>query len=143
VRTGDVPVGHGHGIDPRVPDPPKSLPEILVDAALIVPHLGVLLFRLLRDPRVSRRRKLVAAAAAVYFASPIDVIPDFVPFVGSIDDLIFVGFAIHLLLRSVPEAVQRSYWEGNDDTLDVVRALSAWGAEMVPRPLRRLLGASS
>ena len=139
----ELPIFDGHGIDHRVPDPPKGLPEILADAVLIVPHLGVLLFRLLRDPRVARHRKLVAAAAAAYFVLPIDVIPDFVPFVGSVDDLIFAGFAVDLLLRSVPDVVQRSYWAGNEDTLDVVRAVSAWGAEMVPRPLRRLLDSSS
>ena len=79
MRNENMSVGHGHGIDPRVPDPPKSLPEILADAALIVPHLGVLLFRLLRDPRVSRQRNpdaedrrsiaAIAVRAGVFVAS--------------------------------------------------------------------------
>lgn len=131
-----------HRIDHRVPDPPRTVRQILGEAVLIAPRLGVLLFRLLNDPRIPLRRKLVAGLAAAYFVSPLDLIPDFVPFVGSIDDLIFVGFAIHHLLEGVPEVVQRDYWEGSEDTLDIVRSLAAWGAEMVPKPLRGLLGSS-
>ncbi len=71
-----------------------------------------------------------------------DLVPDFVPFVGSIDDVIFVGFAVHHLLNGVPESVQQEYWDGSEDTLDVVRSLAAWGAEMIPKPLRRLFGAA-
>ena len=132
-----------HGIDDRVPGPPRTLLELLAEGVLIVPHLGVLLFRLLRDPRIPRRRKWIAAAAGAYFASPIDLIPDFVPFVGSIDDLVFIGFAIHYLLDAAAEPVQRSYWEGSEDTFEIVRSLAAWGAEMVPQPVRRMLRVSS
>ncbi len=137
--SAELPRLDGHGIDDRIPEPPRTLPQLLTEAALIVPHLGVLLFRLLRDPRVPLRRKLVAGAAAAYFVAPIDVVPDFVPFVGGVDDLVFVGLAVHHLLQGVPEEVQRAYWEGSEDTFDVVKALAAWGAEMVPRALRRAL----
>lgn len=129
-----------HGIDDRIPGPPRSLSELMAEAALTVPHLVVLLYRLMRDPNVPGRRKFVAGLAAGYLVSPVDLIPDFVPFVSAIDDLIFVGFAVHHLLSSVPVEAQQAYWKGSEDALDVVRALAAWGAEMVPSRLRRALG---
>ena len=132
-----------HHIDARDPIPPRRPTKLLAEVALAVPHLMVLFIRLVRDPRVPRRRKLVAGVAGAYLLAPVDVIPDFIPVVGHIDDIVFAAFAIRLLLDSVPASVQEEYWEGSADVLDLVRALTAWGAEMVPKPLRRLIGGAT
>jgi uncharacterized membrane protein YkvA (DUF1232 family) len=124
----------------RTPEPPRTVLQILRETALALPHLGILLTRLLRDPRVALRRKMLAAVAAAYVASPIDVIPDMVPLVGQLDDAIVVAFAIHHLLNAVPPAVRAEYWAGSEDALDLVQAVVAWGAELVPPSLRRLVG---
>ncbi len=131
----------GHGIDHRVPGPPRNVAQLLAEGVLLLPHLVILLVRLMRDPLVPRSRKMVVMFAIAYLASPIDLVPDFVPLVGSVDDLVFVGFAVNHLMNGAPDFVQRGYWEGSEDALDLVRALAEWGSEMVPRPLRRLLGA--
>jgi uncharacterized membrane protein YkvA (DUF1232 family) len=55
-----------------------------------------------RDPRVPRGAKLVAGAAAAYALSPIDLIPDFIPVVGYLDDLILVPLGIWLAVKLVP-----------------------------------------
>jgi uncharacterized membrane protein YkvA (DUF1232 family) len=73
--------------------------------ATFVPDCLVLATRLVRDPRVPRRRKLLLVALAAYLALPFDLIPDFVPVLGYLDDLIIVPLGIALLLRIVPPDV--------------------------------------
>ena len=66
---------------------------------LLLPNLAVLLGRLLRDPGVPRTAKVALGAIAAYLASPVDLIPDFMPFVGYLDDVILVA----LILDGLPE----------------------------------------
>jgi uncharacterized membrane protein YkvA (DUF1232 family) len=65
------------------------------------------IFLATRDPRVSRAVKLLAIAVAFYALSPIDLIPDFVPVLGYLDDLIIVPFGIWLVIALIPEQVMR------------------------------------
>ena len=58
-----------------------------------------------RDPRTSWYARLVVAAIVAYALSPIDLIPDFIPVVGYLDDLILVPIGIALAIRLVPESV--------------------------------------
>lgn len=58
-----------------------------------------------RDPRVSWPAKLLAAAVAAYAFSPIDLIPDFIPVLGALDDLIIVPLGLALALRMLPPAI--------------------------------------
>lgn len=65
----------------------------------------VALWRAARDPRVPWHAKAVAAAVAAYALSPIDLIPDFIPVAGYLDDLIIVPAGIWLAVRLVPPAI--------------------------------------
>ena len=62
-----------------------------------------------RDPRVPLDAKLVAGAVAAYALSPIDLIPDFVPVLGYLDDLIIVPLGIMLAIRLVPAALMAEF----------------------------------
>ncbi len=64
--------------------------------------LGVALFR---DPRVPHIARLIAVALVLYLAMPLDIIPDFVPVLGYLDDLLIVVIGAGLLLRSIPPAL--------------------------------------
>jgi len=57
-----------------------------------------------RTPRIS---KWLIASAFVYLASPIDIIPDFIPVLGQLDDLVIVPFLVWLALKFIPEDVRR------------------------------------
>ena len=62
-----------------------------------------------RDPRTPRRAKLLAGAVAAYALSPIDLIPDIIPVLGLLDDLLIVPAGIWLALRWVPTELMEEY----------------------------------
>jgi len=107
-----------------------------------LPDLGRLLVRLVADPVLPRSVKLALAAALVYFASPIDLIPDFVPLVGYLDDLLIAAVVVDGILNWVDRALVLKYWPGTPDALDrlarAARLLAIW----VPRRLKMRLFAT-
>jgi uncharacterized membrane protein YkvA (DUF1232 family) len=94
--------------------------------ARFVPDCAVLFKRLLSDPRVPRGRKLALGALVLYLASPIDLVPDFLPGIGQLDDAILVALVLRYVLRSDGPAVLREHWPGPASSLAAVERL-AWG----------------
>jgi uncharacterized membrane protein YkvA (DUF1232 family) len=92
--------------------------------ASFIPDCVVLVKRLLGDPRVPRRRKLLLAALAVYLASPIDLVPDFVPVAGQLDDAIVVALVLRAIVRAGGDDLLREHWPGPERSLDVIRRLT-------------------
>lgn len=127
-------------LDTQDPPPMRSIGDLVVEGALMLPHLLVLIVRLMRDPRVSLRRKLLVGAAVAYLVTPVDLIPDVIPVLGQADDVMLAAFAINQLITSVPPEIQRTYWEGSEDTFDIITSIVEWGADLVPRRLRRMFG---
>lgn len=87
-----------------------------------IPDCVVLVGRLLRDPRVSRRRKLLLAATAGYLALPFDLVPDFIPVIGQLDDAIILAFVLRHLLRGDEQAI-RELWPGPEQSLELLLRL--------------------
>src|SRR4051812_23078594 len=88
--------------------------------ARFIPDCVVLFRGLLRDPRVSRRRKLLLAALLAYLAMPIDLVPDFVPVAGQLDDVIIVVLVLRSVLRAGGPELLREHWRGSEKSLDVL-----------------------
>jgi uncharacterized membrane protein YkvA (DUF1232 family) len=80
--------------------------------ARLVPHCAILFKRLLGDSRVPRRWKLWSAFALVYLAMPFDLVPDFIPVLGQLDDAILVALVLRGLLRSAGPLLLREHWPG-------------------------------
>jgi len=74
-----------------------------------VPDCVVLFTRLLRDKRLPRRHKLLVAALIPYLALPFDLIPDFVPVAGQLDDAVLVAFVLRRIVRTNPDLI-REHW---------------------------------
>lgn len=129
-----------HPLDSAEPVPARTRQEVLKEAMLLLPNLAKLLFRLLRDKRVPRRRRLAMAVVGAYVASPVDLIPDAIPVVGGVDDVLLLAFAVDYLLKASPEEVIIEHWDGSEDGLELVRGIAAWGVEMLPDRLQRLIG---
>jgi uncharacterized membrane protein YkvA (DUF1232 family) len=85
----------------------------------------LLLFRgLVRDPRVPTGRKLLLGASLVYLAMPIDLVPDFIPVAGQLDDAIVVALVLRSLLRSGGPELLHEHWRGPDRSLDALLRLA-------------------
>jgi uncharacterized membrane protein YkvA (DUF1232 family) len=80
----------------------------------------VLVSRLMRDSRVPRRRKLLLGALLGYLALPFDLIPDFIPVAGQLDDVLLVALVLRLFLRSGDDALIREHWPGPEQSLRLV-----------------------
>ena len=89
-----------------------------------VPDCVVLMKRIGQDPRVSRRRKLLIALVVAYLAMPLDLVPDFVPVAGQLDDAIVVALALRALLRGTGPEVVRAHWPGPPSSLAVILRLA-------------------
>ncbi|MDI1462625.1 DUF1232 domain-containing protein [Catellatospora sp. KI3] len=98
-------------------------PGIARDLAAFIPDCVTTVRRLRKDPRVPRRAKIAIIAAGIWVASPIDLIPEFLPVIGPLDDIIVVALALRYAGRQVPRDVLLAAWPGD------------------PRLMERLLGA--
>jgi uncharacterized membrane protein YkvA (DUF1232 family) len=97
-------------------------PGILKDLAGFLPACLTAARRLRHDPRIPRRAKVAILLAGLWVLSPIDLLPEFLPVIGPLDDVLVVALALRYAARSVPRPV----------------LLEAWPAD--PRLLERLLG---
>ena len=87
------------------------------ELATLAPNLTRLFAGLVRDPRVPLRAKIVLGVTAVYLASPIDLIPDFIPIAGQLDDAIVAAFALRYVVGATPEGIVAEHWPGDPATL--------------------------
>jgi uncharacterized membrane protein YkvA (DUF1232 family) len=89
-----------------------------------IPDCVVLFKRLIGDSRVPRSRKALLVVLVVYLALPIDLIPDVIPVVGQLDDLLLVVVVMRTVLRGAGEPLLREHWPGSQESLDVIRRIA-------------------
>jgi len=89
-----------------------------------VPDCLVLVGRLAHDPRVPYRRKLLLLALIGYLALPFDLVPDFIPVAGQLDDAIVVALVLRHLIRSGGEPLLRELWPGPEQSLALLLRLA-------------------
>lgn len=85
-----------------------------------VPDCLRLVQRLAADPATTRAQRIALVALIGYLALPFDLVPDFIPIVGVLDDAILVSLALRWLLRTRSEEEVRSAWPGPSSSLEVV-----------------------
>ena len=101
-----------------------------------LPDLARMLTRLVADPVLPRGAKVALAAALVYLASPFDLIPDFIPLVGYLDDLLVAALVVDGILNWVDRALILKYWPGTPDSLERLARAAGLLAVWVPRRLK-------
>jgi uncharacterized membrane protein YkvA (DUF1232 family) len=92
-----------------------------------IPDCMALVGRLARDPRAPRWRRALLLGILAYLAMPVDLIPDFLPGAGQLDDAVLLVFALRLLVGGAGVAAVRDAWPGPDASLRVI--LRAAGLE--------------
>jgi uncharacterized membrane protein YkvA (DUF1232 family) len=85
-------------------------PGLAKDLATVLPACVTAARRLRRDPRVPRRVKVAVAFAGVWVLSPIDLIPEFLPVIGPLDDIVVVALALRYAARRVPPEALVEAW---------------------------------
>src|SRR5512134_871582 len=95
-------------------------PGVLKELAGVLPNCVRTARRLRRDPAVPRRAKLAVGFAALWCLSPIDLIPEFLPVIGPLDDVVVVALAFRYAARQVPRSVLLEAWPGKASTLERV-----------------------
>jgi uncharacterized membrane protein YkvA (DUF1232 family) len=95
-----------------------------VALARFVPDCVVLFRRLLADDRVPRSRKLLLVPLLLYLVTPFDLVPDFIPVVGALDDAIVVALAFRVVLRGAGPGLVRDHWPGPPRSLDLLLRLT-------------------
>lgn len=94
------------------------------EIALLLPNLLILFKDLARDPRVPRRSKALLIVGALWFASPIDLIPEFIPVLGPLDDAVVAALILRHLVRRAGREVVAEHWRGDSATLHRLLRLS-------------------
>ena len=92
----------------------------LKDLAGFLPDCATTARRLRRDPRVPTRAKLAIGLALLWVLSPIDLIPEFLPVIGPLDDVVVVALAFRYAARQVPRSVLLEAWPGKPSTIERV-----------------------
>jgi uncharacterized membrane protein YkvA (DUF1232 family) len=93
-------------------------PGLLRDLARVVPDCVTTVRRLRQDPRVPRRAKIAVLIAGLWVLSPIDLIPEFLPVIGPLDDIVVVALALRYAARQVPRDVIHAAWPGDKALVD-------------------------
>ena len=90
------------------------------DVVRFIPDCVALVRDLLRDPRVPRRHKRLLGVLVGYLALPFDIVPDFIPIAGHLDDALIVALALRIVLRGSGSELVREHWRGPESSLAVV-----------------------
>lgn len=111
-----------------------------------IPAYLRLLLGLMSDGRVSRIDRLMVFAAAAYIVSPLDFIPDFIPFLGEVDDIFLLMLALQRLVENAGRRVLIDHWRGDPNDLSdlnltgMVSAAGFFLPGSLKRRLIRMLG---
>ena len=88
------------------------------DLAAFLPNCVTMLRKLRKDPRVPRRAKVAVGIAALWAISPIDLIPEFLPVIGPLDDIVVIALALRYAGRQVPRDVVLEAWPGSPELIE-------------------------
>ena len=111
----------------------------LREALMLIPNFLKLLFRLFKDARVPVPEKALLVGAIIYVISPLDLIPDVIPFIGEVDDLYLVALTVLRLLNRAPDSAILEHWEGRGDIVGVVDKIVGAAQYILPKRVQRIL----
>jgi uncharacterized membrane protein YkvA (DUF1232 family) len=103
------------------------------ELATLVPNLALLFRDLATDPRVPRSAKLLIGFAIVWLISPIDLLPEFLPVIGPLDDAVVAALVLRYLVRRAGADLVREHWRGDPSTIErILRAAGVRDVDATP-----------
>ena len=119
----------------------STLRRRMKNLLLFIPNLILLCGRLIIDPRVPAKERLLVAGAIIYAVIPLDLIPDMLPFVGQIDDAYLISLTLLRLMSNTDPKIVREHWNGGGDIVELVGSMAGIAAKLLPEKIRRVLTA--
>jgi len=113
----------------------RQLKEVL----LLLPNLAKLVGRLAVHPQVPAREKAILAATIAYLATPIDLIPDFIPVLGEVDDVFLVALVLQRLINVAGKELVLENWDGDPKLLSIIQQIVEVSTFFLPKRLREKL----
>ena len=98
---------------------------VMAEYLFVLPDLFILVCRLAVDDRVPNRKKVIAGAILTYLVLPFDIIPDFIPVIGHIDDLVLVVLGLNMIFNDIDEQILLDNWSGKGDILQLLQTVTA------------------
>ena len=111
----------------------ESIRDTAKQALLLIPNFIKLLYRLVGDQRVLTREKALLLGVVAYVISPLDFLPDAIPFLGQIDDLLLVALVLKRFINSVDRLMLLEYWDGNQDLLLSIDKILEFTQYLLPK----------
>lgn len=110
----------------------ETIRDSAKQALLLIPNFVKLLYRLVGDKRVLSQEKALLLGVAAYVISPLDFLPDAIPFLGQIDDLLLVALILKRFMNSVDRSIIMEYWDGNQDLLLTIDKILEFTRYLLP-----------
>jgi uncharacterized membrane protein YkvA (DUF1232 family) len=98
---------------------------VLSEYLFLLPDFFILITRLAMDERVPTKKKIFAGAIIAYLMMPLDIIPDFIPVIGHLDDLVLVVLGLNMILNEIDKQVLLDNWSGEGNVLDLLQTITA------------------
>jgi len=117
----------------------KKSRGIIWETILFLPNLVRLLIRLTGDSRVPAAEKALLFGTIAYVVSPLDLLPDVIPFLGQVDDLYLVALVALRLLSRTDAAVLNGHWDGPGDLALMVDRIATAARYVLPKRISRVL----
>ena len=92
---------------------------------MFLPDFFVLFTRLLLDERVKKSDKAFITGIVAYLIMPFDIIPDFIPIIGYVDDIAVVVYGLNMLLNNIEKQIITDNWSGEEDILKLTQNITA------------------
>lgn len=116
----------------------------LAEYLFMLPDFFIMLTRLATDKRVPAKKKAIVAGIIAYMIMPFDIIPDFIPIIGHIDDLVLVVLGLNMVLNDIDEKILLDNWSGEAKLLDTLQKITATAEQFLDKNvltrIKKLLG---
>src|SRR3954447_2199914 len=116
-----------------------KLKQRMKSLLMFLPNLVMMSARLMVDPRVPKTERILLAGAVIYAVIPLDFIPDFIPFVGQVDDIYLVSLTVLRLVNQTDPEIVREHWRGGGDVVQLAESARNLAPKFLPRRVRRVL----
>lgn len=114
----------------------KMNENLMREVLMLVPNLAIMIGKLAVDKRVPTETKTMLGAAALYVISPIDAVPDMIPGLGQLDDLVMILFIVDGLVNQIDPDILREHWRGDPAMLERLLGLARSATRFVPSFVR-------